>query len=247
MKKILILLAIFANVSIYAQTVRIAAAANLKYIFDEVKSKYIAKNPASKIEVVLGSSGALYQQITNGNTFDLFFAADKVFPDKLKQQNAIDGDVTIYALGKLVLWSNSIDVSKGINVILDKSVNKIAIAKPETAPYGERSVECLKYYQLYDKVKEKLVIADNIAQAAQFASTGNTEVGFIALALALAPDMKDKGKYFVLDTKSYKPVEQACVLLKESAKNAEAKKFMQFVLSKECKYIFEKYGFIVNQ
>ena len=94
-----------------------------------------------------------------------------------------------------------------------------------------------------DKVKDKIVYADNIAQAAQFAQTGNAEIGFLAMSLALAPDMK--GTYYILDTKSYKPIEQAIVLLKTWQSNPEAAKFMKFVLSANCKPIFEKYGFIV--
>ncbi len=231
------------SVSLQAQTVRVAAAGNLRYIMDEIKTKYIKEHPKVNVIVNLGSSGALVQQITNGADFDLFMAADIIYPEKLKAQGVVKGDIKTYAFGKLVLWSNTVDVSKGMDIITDKSVNRIAIAKPDVAPYGARAIESLKYYKLFDKVKEKIVYADNIAQAAQFAQTGNAEIGFIALALALAPDMK--GSYFVLDTKSYKPVEQAMVLLKSWQANPEAAKFMKFVLSADCKPIFEKYGFIV--
>jgi molybdate transport system substrate-binding protein len=214
---------------------------------DDIKALYVENHPETKIEVTLGASGALLQQIVNGAQFDFFMAADKIFPDKLKEQGAAVGDVKTYAFGKLALWSNVVDISKGIEAVTDDAVVRIAVAKPEVAPYGERAVQCLKYYGLFDKVKEKIVYADNIAQAAQYASTGNAEIGFLALALVLAPDMKDKGKYLVLDTKSYKPVEQACVLVKTWERNAEASKFMDFVLSDACKSIFEKYGFILPQ
>lgn len=243
MKKVLIILLMAISVGLQAQTVRVAAAGNLRYILDEIKEKYAKVSPKATIVINLGSSGALVQQITNGADFDLFMAADIIYPEKLKAQGMVKGDIKTYAFGKLVLWSNTVDVSNGLDIITDKSVNRIAIAKPDVAPYGARTIECLKYYKLYDKVKEKIVYADNIAQAAQFAQTGNAEIGFIALALALAPDMK--GSYFVLDTKSYKPVEQAMVLLKSWQANPEAAKFMKFVLSANCEPIFEKYGFIV--
>jgi molybdate transport system substrate-binding protein len=243
MKKILIVLLMALSISLQAQTVKIAAAGNLRFILDDIKTKYAAINPKANIVVNLGASGALLQQITNGADFDIFMAADKTFPEKLKAQGIVKGEVKTYAFGKLVIWSNTIDVSKGIDVVLDKAVNRIAIAKPEVAPYGARAVECLKYYNLFDKVKDKIVYADNIAQAAQFAQTGNAEIGFLALALAMAPDMKRT--YYVLDIKSYKPVEQAMVLLKSWQSNPEAAKFMKFVLSAECKPVFEKYGFIV--
>lgn len=243
MKKLLILSLLFIHMGLQAQTVKIAAAANLRYILDEIKTNYAKTHPKVNIVVSFGSSGALTQQITNGADFDIFMAADKVFPDKLKSQGLVLGEVKTYAFGMLVLWSNVIDPSKGIEILLDKSIKKIAIAKPDVAPYGERAIQCLKYYQLFDKVKGKIVYADNISQAAQFAQTGNAEVGFLALALAMAPDMK--GSYITLDTKSYKPVEQAMVQLKNWQANPEASKFMNYILSQESKPIFEKYGFIV--
>jgi len=246
MKRIfIVVLILIAGINLYGQKVRVAAAANLRYIMDEIKVLYEEKNPKVKIEITLGASGALLQQIINGAQFDLFMAADKTFPNKLKELGAASGEVKTYAFGKLVLWSNVVDVSKGINIVADNSVVHIAVAKPEIAPYGERAIQCLKYYGLFDKVKDKIVYADNIAQAAQYASTGNAEVGFLAYALVLAPDMKDKGKYFVLDPKSYNPVEQACVLVKTWERNSEASKFMAFILSNECKPLFEKFGFIL--
>lgn len=243
MKKLFIFWLIVFNITLQAQNVRIAAAGNLRYILEEIKTNYIEVNPGINIIVTLGSSGALFQQIINGAEFDIYMAADKIYPDKLKAEGIVSGDVKTYAFGKLVLWSNCIDVSKGLDVLTDKSVNRIAIAKPDVAPYGNRTVACLKYYNLFDKVKDKIVYADNIAQAAQFAQTGNAEVGFLAFALVAAPEMK--GSYYMPDEKSYKPVEQAMVLLKSWQTNPEAAKFMKFILSDTCKPVFEKYGFMV--
>jgi molybdate transport system substrate-binding protein len=243
MKRILFILLLFYSIIANAQTVRIAAAGNLRFILDEIKEKYALVNPKAKIEVTLGASGSLTQQIINGANFDFFMSADKIYPEKLKAQGVTSGEIKTYAFGKLVLWSNTIDVSKGVEVLNNEKIIRIAVAKPETAPYGARAIECLKYYNIYDNLKSKIVYADNIAQAAQFAQSGNAEIAFLALALAMAPDMK--GQYFILDTKSYKPVEQACVLLKSWEINPEAAKFMKFVLGPDCKPIFEKYGFIV--
>lgn len=243
MKKIFFAILLALSLGASAQTVKVAAAANLRYILDEIKAKYAVANPKVNVVITLGSSGTLFQQINNGAQFDMFMAADKSFPDKLKGLSMTTGDVRVYALGKLVLWSNTLDVTKGIDVLSDEAVNKIAIAKPEVAPYGARAVECLKYYKLDEKLKSKVVYADNIAQVGQFVQTGNAEVGFLALALALAPEMK--GNYVILDTKSYQPVEQALVQLKGWENNPETAKFIKFVLGDECKPIFEKYGFIV--
>ena len=242
MKKTLLGLLVLFSLHTTAQTLKVAAAANLRYILEEIKVNYEKLNPKARVILTIGSSGTLYQQIINGASYDVFMAADKIFPEKLKAQGAIIGEVKTYAYGKLALWSNSIDV-KSMNILLSESVKHIAVAKPELAPYGDRAIQCLKYYRLYDQVKDKLVFADNISQAAQFAQTGNAEVGFVALALVKSPEMK--GSYIIPDPKSYKPVEQTMVLVKGFQYNPGAAKFMKFIMSPACKPIFEKYGYIV--
>lgn len=231
------------TLSLPAQTVKVAAAANLRFVLYEIKTQYEMANPKTKIILNLGASGALVQQITNGADFDLFMAADKMYPDKLKADGIVTGKVQTYAFGKLVIWSNTVDVSKGLSILTNDVVKRIAVAKPDVAPYGAKAIECLKYYKILDKVKNKIVYADNIAQTAQFAQTGNAEIGFIALSLTMSPEMK--GSYFVVDTKSYQPIEQAMVLIRSWQSNPEAARFMKFVLSDKCKPIFEKHGFIV--
>ncbi len=244
MKKVnIFLLLILFCTSLQAQTVKVAAAANLRFVFDEIKNSYTQANPKADITANFGSSGALLQQILNGAEFDIFMAADNTFPAKLKDQGAASGEIKTYALGKLVLWSNVANVSDGLDVLTRPEVKRISIAKPDLAPYGDRAVECLKAAGLYDKVKDKIIYADNISQAAQFAQTGNAEVAFLAMSLTLTPDMK--GSVYVINPKSYKPVEQAMVLVKSWRTNPEAAKFMKFILSDSCKPIFEKFGYIV--
>ncbi len=245
MRKIILFILVALSVSAQAQTVKVAAAANLRYILEEINAKYIETHPKVKVEVTLGASGALTTQIINGADFNFFMSADIKFPQKLKEQGCAEGVVKTYGFGKLALWSTVLDVSKGIEVLKKPDIKRISIAKPELAPYGERAVQCMKYYGLYDVSKKKLVYADNITQAAQFAETGNAELAFIAYALLFGPEMQGKGSFYLLDAQSYKPVEQACVLLKAWKPNPEAAKFMRFVLSAECKPIFEKFGFIV--
>ncbi|MBL7972855.1 MAG: molybdate ABC transporter substrate-binding protein [Prolixibacteraceae bacterium] len=244
MKKIFIFLLTAFSVGVQGQTIKIAAAANLRLAMEEIKTRYIAANPDGRIELTFGASGALAQQIINGADFDLFMAADREFPDKLKAMGMVSGEVHVYALGKLIIWSNTLDVSKGMDILAGKLIKHIAVAQPELAPYGDRAVECLKHYHLYDKVKDKLVYAGNVAQAAQFAKTGNAEVGFLAYALIVAPNMK--GSYFVPDAQSYRPVEQALVLIKKRKSNPETTMFMNYVLSPACKTDFEKFGYSVR-
>lgn len=240
---LLILFNFFNGLSVRAQTIKVAAASNLRFVFEEIKTSYEAANPTAVIMVNYGSSGALLQQILNGAEFDLFMAADNTCPAKLKEQGAASGEIKTYALGKLVLWSNTINISKGLEVMAEPTVKRIAIAKPELAPYGDRAVECLKNTGLYLKVKDKIIFADNISQTAQFAQTGNAEVAFLSKSLTLSPEMK--GSVYDLNPKFFKPIEQTMVLVKTWKTNQQAAKFMKFVLSESCKPIFEKNGYIV--
>lgn len=243
MKRIIFTLLMIISIGANAQTVRVAAAANLRFVFSEIKKNYEEANPRTKIEVNFGSSGALVQQILNGADFDLYLAADDKHPGKLKEQGFVVGNVETYALGKLVLWSNTIDVSKGMDVLTSDKIKRIAIAKPELAPYGDRALQCLAKAKLLDKVKSKIVYADNISQTAQFVQTGNAEVGFLAMSLTFSPEMK--GSIFILDKNSFEPIIQAMVLVKRARPNAEAAGFMNYILSDDAQSIFEDFGYFV--
>lgn len=245
MKTTFLFIAVVVALTAKTQPVKVAAAADMKYVMSELVANYKIRHPRATIDVSFGSSGQFFQQISNGAAFNLYFSADISYPQKLKELGLVDGNVATYAFGSLVLYSASIDVSKGIGVLKDDVVKKIAIANPQHAPYGKRAEECLRHYKLYDSVKNKLVFGDNITQTAQYTVTGNADVGIIALALALAPEMKSRGKYVILDTKTYNPIEQGCVLINSLQVNPEASRFLKFVLSHECKPLFEKYGFIV--
>lgn len=247
MKRIIILLtAVLLTVSLSAQSIKVAAAANLRNVLDEIKVEYLKEFPKQKVDITFGASGNLTQQILNGAAFDFFMAADNEFPLKLQQKKATSGAIKVYAYGKLVMWSSTVDVSKGVAVLNSSEVKKIAIAKPETAPYGERAVEYLKKKGVFTSLTSKIVYADNISQAAQFAYTGNAEIGFTALSLVLAPDMKDAGKYYLIPESDYTPIAQACVLLKTKTYNPNTAKFMNYVLSAKMKPYWAKWGYKVN-
>jgi molybdate transport system substrate-binding protein len=242
-KKLFLLLLVAGLVKINAQSITIAAAADLRFALDNITKLYKDKHPDVKVDVIYGSSGNLFQQITNQAPFDLFFSADVSFSIKLEEQKLTSGKPTIYAVGHLVLWSASKDVSKGLDLLKSEDIKKISIANPEVAPYGKRAVESLNYYKLYDIIKDKIVKGDNVSQAAQFVLTGNAEAGIIALSLALSPEMSSKGKYYLIDEKSYSKLEQAYVILKKSEKKKELLDFVKFLDSKKVKDILSKYGF----
>jgi len=241
MKKILCLLVLSINLT--AQTVKIAAAADLRYAMDEIVKEYKKTDPKADIEVIYGSSGNAFTQISNGAPFDIYFSADILYPQKLKEAGLTISEPKLYAIGRIVLWSATVDVSKGLSVLTDKSVVKIATANPDHAPYGQRSIEALKFYKLYDKVEGKLISGENISQAAQFCLTGNADAGLLALSLVLSPAMSSNGKYFLIDESSHNSLEQAYVILKNAKGNKKVKEFAEFIASKPARKIFKKYGF----
>ncbi|MDO8930691.1 MAG: molybdate ABC transporter substrate-binding protein [Bacteroidota bacterium] len=243
MKQILTIIAFWIAMSAQAQTVKIAAAADLRYAMDEVVKAFKKSNSGANIEVIYGSSGNAFTQISNGAPFDLYFSADIVYPQKLKEAGLTLTDTKLYAIGRIVLWSASLDVSKGLSVLAEKPKIKIATANPEHAPYGQRSVEALKFYRLYESVEKQLIYGENISQAAQFCLSGNAEAGLIALSLALSPFMSNQGKYFLIDDKSHRPLEQAYVILNHAKGNKSAFSFAEFISSTAARVIFEKYGF----
>jgi len=243
MKRIIYLIAFLISMTAQAQTVKIAAAADLRYALDEVVKAFKKTNSGVNIEVIYGSSGNAFTQISNGAPFDIYFSADIMYPQKLKDAGLTLTEPKLYAIGRIVLWSARLDVSKGMSVLADKPNIKIATANPEHAPYGQRSVDALKFYGLYEKVDKQLIFGENISQAAQFCMTGNADAGLIALSLVLSPLMSNQGKYFLIDEKSHRPLEQAYVILDHAKGNKDVSAFAEYISATAARLIFEKYGF----
>ncbi len=232
-----------------AAEITVAAAADLSTALKELSDAYEKKTGVS-VKLSFGASGALTQQIQNGAPFDLFFSADMDYPRQLISAGLADaGSLYQYAVGRLVLWvpaDSPLDVEhKGIEVLLDASVKKIAMANPEHAPYGRAAVAALKHYCMYDRVREQLVLGENVAQAAQFAESGNAQVGFVALAHALAPAMRGKGKYWVVPAEAYPALAQGVVVIAGSARKKEAGEFVEFVKTKQAVEVLRVFGFTV--
>jgi molybdate transport system substrate-binding protein len=227
------------------QKVLVAAAADLRYAMDALVASYKEAHPGSDVQVVYGSSGNFYEQIRSGAPFDLFFSADRNYPDQLAAQGKVIGAVTDYGIGRLVLWSLHLDPTiQGIRTLEDPTVSRIAIANPDHAPYGKRAVESLHYYGIYDKVSPKLVFGENIAQTAQFAMSGSADAGIIALALALSPPMQQTGgKYWVIPDDSHGRLEQGYVLLPHARGNGDALDFQAFIRSATAQSILNRFGF----
>jgi len=229
----------------------IAAAADLSSAMREIGDGYTKKSGVA-VKLSFGASGAITQQIENGAPFDIFFSADMDYPRQLISHGDADSaSLYEYAIGKLVLWvpaDSPLDPAKqGMNILLDPSVKKIAIANPQHAPYGRAAVAALKHTGLYDRISNRLVLGENVSQAAQFVESGNAQAGFVALAHAVAPGIQGKGKYWEIPADDYPPLAQGVVIITRSQHKKEAAEFLEYVKTKEVAEILQKYGFTVPQ
>ena len=241
---LLLLMTLAFAPAVLAERITIAAASDLKGCLDEVAANFRKAHAGDEVELVYGSSGKFKTQIEQGAPFDLFFSADIEFPRDLLKANLAVGDVDPYGVGRLVLWSKTID-AKALKVadLTRADIRKIAIANPQHAPYGKRAEEALRASGVWEKVEGKLVLGENIAQTAQFAESGNAQVGIIALSLVLGPEMSGKGSYSLVPDSLHEPLEQGFVITKRAADNALAKAFAVYMGSGETRAVMVRYGF----
>jgi len=231
--------------------INVAAAADLSSALQEVATNY-EKRTGAAVKLSFGASGALTQQIQNGAPFDIFFSADMDYPRQLVADGHAEGATLYrYAVGRLVLWvpaDSGLDVEhKGMDVLLDPSVKKISIANPLHAPYGRAAVAALKHYGLYEKVSDRLVQGESISQAAQFVESGNAQVGFVALAHAIAPAMQGKGKYWIVPAEAYPALDQGVILIAHSPRRQDGAAFLEYLKTAEVAALLRRYGFSVPE
>ena len=228
------------------QALRVAAASDLMSVLPEITALF-EKHTGAVVELSFGSSGNFFAQIQNGAPFDVFLSADIAYPQKLAEDGLTRSEnIRVYATGRLVLWKAGKSEQElersGLNSLLDSTVHKIAIANPEHAPYGRAAVSALKQAGLYEKVKDKLVMGENISQTAQFVQSGNAEAGLIALSLAKSPAMRS-GHYIILPTNSYPPIQQAAAVITTSRQGRLAYEFLAFLGRPEAQAVLRQYGF----
>jgi len=232
-------------ISAMAGQITVAAAANVQFTLDELKSEF-TKETGIDVKTVIGSSGKLTSQIENGAPFDVFMSADMDYPKRLSADGMTLEGPKIYAYGYLVLWTfKDLDLSKGVAGLSDTSIRKIAIASPRAAPYGRQAINAMKYNHLYPGIVSKLVYGESISQANQFITTGAVDIGFTAKSVVLAPHMKDKGKWIEVDPRIYEPIAQGVIVLKYAEQNhsKEARAFYDFLFSAPAQEILKKYGY----
>ncbi len=231
-----------------AQSITVAAAADLQSAMQDVAAAF-QKETGKEVKVIYGSSGNFFQQIQNGAPFDMFFSANLDYAKKLESSGlTASGSYYQYARGKIVVWvpnDSKINIDSGLKSFLDSAVKKIAVANPQHAPYGQAAVAAMQNEAVYEKVKDKLVLGENISQTASFVVSGAADVGVVALSLALSPNMKDKGRYVEIPVTEYPPIEQACVILNSSKDKETAKQFLSYLKTAAVGDTLKRYGFDV--
>jgi molybdate transport system substrate-binding protein len=225
----------------------LAAAANLNFALTAVADQF-ARTGGERVNLVFGSSGTLTRQILDGAPFEMFLSADEEFPRQLAAAGLTRDAGVVYAVGRLVVFA-SMASPLGVDERLDGlrqllaggRVSRFAIANPAVAPYGRAAEAVLRKRGLWDALRPHLVLGDTIAQAAQFATTGNAVGGIIAYSLALGPGVGDRGRYALLAQADHPPLRQRMVLLERASPAAE--RFYQYLQGGAARAMLRKYGF----
>ncbi|MBI5901573.1 MAG: molybdate ABC transporter substrate-binding protein [Rhodocyclales bacterium] len=243
-----ILVGLLSLPSLAGGRITIAAAADLKFALEEILAEFRSANPGDVIETTYGSSGKFHTQIRQGAPFDMFFSADIEYPRLLAREGLAASAVQRYAVGRIVLWSISRDARRmTLADLADPAIRKIAIANPKHAPYGRRAEEALRAAGVWKQVESRLVVGENIAQAAQYVQTGNADAGLIALSLALNQELASKGSHVVIPETLHQPLEQGFIITRRAAGNPLAQRFGDFMGSPVARSILVRWGFSLSQ
>jgi molybdate transport system substrate-binding protein len=235
----LVCISMFGSATFAAET-NVAVAANFTEAAKEISAAFKQKT-GHDVVLSFGSSGQFYTQITQDAPFQLLLSADEERPKKLIEDGlAVANSRFTYAIGKLVLWSKTLDFVKGEETLEAGAFTRLAIANPTAAPYGAAAVETLKALKLYETLQPKIVQGTNIAQTFQFIETGNAELGFIALSQLIG---HPSGSLWLVPQTLYAPIRQDAVLLKKGAANEAATAFLSFLKGPEARAIIIKYGY----
>jgi molybdate transport system substrate-binding protein len=223
-------------------TLNIATSANMQFAMSEIVSEFKKDNDI-KVELIITSSGKLTSQIEQGAPFDIFVAANTKYPAYLDSLGLTTSAPKVYAHGKLGLWTLK-EFSPTLTLLTTDTIQKIAIANPKTAPYGKASIDVLKHYGIYERVKHKLVFGESISQVNQFITTGSADIGFTAYSIVSCTEMKTIGKWTSINLNDHGEILQAAVIIKESTNPDEAKAFYNFIFSERASEILNKYGYL---
>lgn len=224
---------------------RVAVAANAQYVAQALQAEF-EKQSGVKLELVVNSSGKITTQIEQGAPYDVFLSADTQYPLALFRKGLTLGQPRVYGYGKLIVWTTrALDLSQPLAKVLGAGRGKIALANPETAPYGAAALQALAYYGLQQAVADRLVLGESVAQVNQYILAGTVDLGFTAQSVVLEPGLQSKGRWRPVDARAYTPIAQSAVLLRSSAsgQGKEARQFYEFLYSRQAQAIFRRYGY----
>lgn len=230
--------------TVRAESATIAVASNFLAPAKAIASQF-EKNTGHTIKISSGSTGKLFAQIIHGAPFDAFFAANQNEPKRLDEQGLVAaGSRFTYALGQLVLWSNTgIDIHSGLESINQKDIHTVSIANPRTAPYGFAAMSIIKKYYP-GTAPFRLVRGENVGQAYQYVKSSNVDMGFVSLSQVLADVSVKRNDYWLVPQNEYAPISQQAVLLERGRSNTAAQEFLAFIKTSEVKnQLSEKYGY----
>ncbi len=248
-KRLFLILALLAGTA-FAQTgPTIAAASDLKFALDDIAKEFQAST-GKPVRITYGSSGNFFQQIAQDAPFEMFLSADEGFVFKLADQGLTADRGALYATGRIVMFvptgspvtadERLVDLTRAVR---EGRVSKFAIANPEHAPYGRAAMQALQKIGLWSAIEPKLVLGENVSQAAQFATSGSTQGGIFAYSLALAPVFADKGKFVLIPEDLHEPLRQRMVLTKKAT--PVAREFYQYLQQPAARVVFRRYGFVL--
>jgi molybdate transport system substrate-binding protein len=253
---LMVTLAMFAidgGVPVSAQTqraLRVAAASDLQAALPEIVKRF-ERHANATVTASFGSSGNFFAQIQNGAPYDVYLSADIEYPERLITSGHADASSLYqYATGRIVLWTrkdSGIDVRGGLRTLTDPRVKRIAIANPKFAPYGRAADAALRYEKIYDAVRDKLVLGDNISQTAQLVDSGNATVGIIALSLAIGPTLRARGTYSEIPAAAHPPLDQGAVIVSASANKALAREFLAYLKRPDISQHLHQFGFATGR
>ncbi|MBO0947594.1 molybdate ABC transporter substrate-binding protein [Fibrella forsythiae] len=242
MKKLLVLLLAWSS-AIQAQSLRVAVSANAQFVMESLGVAF-RKQTGIKIESIVNSSGKLTTQIQQGAPYDVFLSADLDYPRTLHNQQLTTAAPVIYAYGSLVLWTlGTLPLSADLKILRNPAVRHIALANPETAPYGEAAVSLLKYHKLLVPVQSRIVYGESISQVNQYVLSGAAEVGITAKSVVLDPALQHRGHWVDLPPPGYSPIAQGVVVLKRTSQPKAAAQFVQFLQSAAARRILQQFGY----
>lgn len=230
-----------------ADTLTVAVAANAEYVFNELAAEF-KKESGQDIKPVINSSGKFVTQIVNGAPYDVFLSADMEFPEKLFKDGYATAAPKPYAYGALVVWTmKDLDLHTWQSPLTSAAVMKIAVANPQTAPYGREAMKALAKAKLDQVLAPKLVFGESISQTNQYIFSAVADVGLTAKSVVLAPDMKGKGKWIEVPKDLYEPIAQGAVILKHGQETNPklAQEFYAFLYSDKARAILERYGYLL--